>query len=304
MSNFSNTLEEQPLVSVVIPCYNHDQFVQESIQSVIDQDYKNIELIIIDDGSQDRSVEKIEEMIKSCEQRFTRFEFRSRPNKGLCTTLNEAIVWAEGELFAPLASDDILKVNKTSLQVAYLNDFPDVLGVFAGIELLAGVQVKHEITRPCRLNESKKYDFNDIFLHNHFLPAPTQMLRLDAVKKIGGYKDDFIVEDWLMWLLLTEAGGKLGYISEKLAFYRRHDGNLSGDVKKMHLGRLQIVELFKNKKKYKLAMSKILMIHANEIYCCSKKKSTKYFGQAIIKEPKIILSKSFIAYILKFLTFK
>ena len=58
-----NIEENNPLVSVVIPCYNHEQFVQESIKSVIDQDYKNIELIVIDDGSKDGSVEKIKKIL-------------------------------------------------------------------------------------------------------------------------------------------------------------------------------------------------------------------------------------------------
>ena len=102
----------QPLVSVVIPCYNHESFVQDSIQSVIDQTYQNIELIIIDDGSKDGSVEKIKEMIPACQERFIRFEFRHRPNKGLSATLNEALEWCEGEFFSPLASDASFSASK------------------------------------------------------------------------------------------------------------------------------------------------------------------------------------------------
>ncbi|WP_083829471.1 glycosyltransferase family A protein [Oceanimonas sp. GK1] len=101
-------MNNNPLVSVVIPCYNHAQFVQESIQSVIDQDYENIELIIIDDGSKDNSVEVIQEMIPACEERFKRFEFRHRPNKGLCATLNEGIGLAAGDIIGFCSSDDIL----------------------------------------------------------------------------------------------------------------------------------------------------------------------------------------------------
>ena len=102
----------QPLVSVVIACYNHENFVQDCVQSIIDQTYENIELIIIDDGSKDGSVEKIQEMIPACKQRFVRFEFRYRPNKGLSATLNEALEWCEGTYFSPIASDDILLIKK------------------------------------------------------------------------------------------------------------------------------------------------------------------------------------------------
>ena len=113
-------ISEQPLVSIVIPSYNHERFIRDSIKSVIDQSYQNIELIIIDDGSTDVSVEKIQELIPLCEKRFTRFEFRHRPNKGLSATLNEALEWAQGEYFSSLASDDIILKDKIKIQTKFL----------------------------------------------------------------------------------------------------------------------------------------------------------------------------------------
>ncbi|MGA6331370.1 glycosyltransferase family 2 protein, partial [Acinetobacter baumannii] len=108
-------LNKQPLVSIVIPCYNHANFVQDCIQSVIAQTYQNIELIIIDDGSKDGSVEKIQEFIGECEKRFVRFEFRNRPNKGLSATLNEALEWCQGEYFSAIASDDMMLNDKIEI---------------------------------------------------------------------------------------------------------------------------------------------------------------------------------------------
>ena len=87
-----------PLVTVVIPSYNHSKYIQQSIQSVIDQTYARIELIVIDDGSQDDSVARIEVMRQLCEKRFERFLFITRENRGLSKTLNQGIALANGEL--------------------------------------------------------------------------------------------------------------------------------------------------------------------------------------------------------------
>lgn len=288
--------EQQPLVSIVIPCYNHSQFVQETIQSVIDQDYENIELIIIDDGSKDNSVEVIQEMIPACEERFVRFEFRYRPNKGLCATLNEALEWCRGEYLSPLASDDIIKKYKTRIQVDYLNKNRDVKGVFGDMEV-----IYKDGSKEVLLMQTAKYSFEDIFLHKHNLPAPTQMLRLAKVKEIGGYRSDLIIEDWSMWLFLTEDGSKLAYIDKVFSSYRRHDENLSGNLEEMHKGRLQVINLYKKHELYQQAKSKILMIQAHQIQTISKIKSIPFFLKAIVTNPKCILYRSFYTYFAKFI---
>lgn len=288
--------KQQPLVSVVIPCYNHAEFVQESIQSVIDQDYQNIELIIIDDGSKDNSVEVIQKMLPACEERFVRFEFSYRPNKGLCATLNEALEWCEGEFFSPLASDDIIKSYKISTQVEYLNSNPDVKGVFGDMEVIYKDGTKERLCKP-----AAKYSFEDIFLHKHNLPAPTQMLRLAKVKEISGYRSDLIIEDWSMWLFLTEDGTKLAYIDKVFSSYRRHEGNLSGDLDKMHKGRLQIVNLYKEHELYQQAKSRIMMIQAHEIQIFDKIKSIHFFIKAITLNPKWVFNRSFYTYFAKFI---
>lgn len=290
---------EQPLVSIAIPCYNHESFVQETIQSVINQDYKNIELIIIDDGSQDSSVEKIQQMVNDCINRFVRFEFRHRLNQGLCSTLNEALEWCNGEYFAPIASDDLIKPIKTSLQVNHLRENPDCIGVFGAVELLKENGSKETIT-----GKKATYSFNDIFLHNHNLPAPTQLLRLKDVRDIGGFKKELIIEDWSMWLFLTEDGGKLSYLDTVVSSYRRHEGNTSQQLDKMLRGRLQVVELFQHKKNYSLAKAKVFLIQAQDTVTVSRTEAIKLLLKAIKINSGCVFSKKLLALIFNLLSFR
>lgn len=287
--------EQQPLVSIVIPCYNHAQFVQETIQSVINQDYENIELIIIDDGSKDNSVEVIEKMKPACETRFKRFEFRHRPNKGLCATLNEALEWCEGIFISFIASDDIMRHYKTREQVEYLEENCNVTGVFGAVELLYKNGSRNEV-----VHKSNSYVFNDIFLHKHNLPAPTSMLRLNSIKNVNGFRENFIIEDWIMWLDLAQNNGTLDYLNRVFAAYRRHDGNLSGELDKMFEGRIQTVEVFKKHKLYRKAKAKIYLIQAIEVQYVHKVKSISYMLKGIYLNPLLLLSKAFFGYMVKF----
>ena len=75
---------EKPLVSVIVPAYNHETYVQDTINSIINQTYRNIELIVIDDGSKDSTWAKIQELKERCEKRFARVHFETKENEGTC----------------------------------------------------------------------------------------------------------------------------------------------------------------------------------------------------------------------------
>lgn len=248
-----------PLVSVVIPCYNHEQFVQDAIQSVINQTYENIELIIIDDGSKDDSVLQIQGLITECENRFIRFEFRSRPNKGLSATLNEALEWCEGKYYSAIASDDQMLNDKTTIQLKFLENNNEFVAVFGGVQLINEKNMKLDKW----LKEDRSYNFEDIIMHRHELPAPTQMIRLNAIKEVGGYAPKLFIEDWYMWLKLSE-NSNIHYISEVFSLYRQHDNNSSKRFDKMHQGRVEVLNFFKYHSSYKKAVENINWINTLE----------------------------------------
>lgn len=286
--------ESMPLVSVVVPCYNHENFVQECIQSVIDQDYQHIELIIIDDGSTDRSVQKIEEMYQACERRFVRFEFRHRPNKGLCATLNEALEWCEGIYFSPSASDDILVIQKISSQVNAFKNNHNIVAVFTGIFLID--QDKNILATK---GSREKFTFKDVFLRTQLMPGQAVMLVTKEIKQIGGYDESIKIEDLDLFLRLGEQGFWFLSIETPLVYYRKHGNNLSGNHQIMLDAIYTILEKYKGNPLYDQALSKSIMIEAHGMQVTDKKISWVYMKKALHIYPMNILSLSFIKYIIK-----
>lgn len=271
-------IKQEPLVSIAIPCYNHALYVIESINSVINQSYTNIELIIIDDGSSDDSVIIINEIIEKCKKRFVRFEFRSRPNIGLSATLNEAIEWCEGKYYSAIASDDIMINDKTSLQVDFLEDNLDYVAVFGGIGVIDyNGNSAYEL-----LGKSRSYSFDQIIMHKHNLPTPTQMVRLNTIRKVGGYDSNLYIEDWYMWLKLSELG-EIYYIDKIFCLYRIHESNMSKNLIKMQQARLDVLEHFKEYKKYNKAVKNTKWVNKFESY--AKDKSLNFFLLLYFKNP-------------------
>lgn len=236
---------EMPLVSVVIPCYNHQDFVQQAIQSVIDQDYSNIELIIIDDGSLDNSATEIKEMIAACEERFKRFEFRSRTNIGLCATLNESLEWCKGEFFSAIASDDIWLPYKTKVQVKLFNQSENTnIAVISGEMIKIDSKGKAENEASFVPPDVSIYNFLDVYKDNSRISAPTAMIRMQCLRDTGGYNSGVIIEDFYMWLAITNLGNNIMSVKEPFAKYRIHDNNTFSKIKEMSASKEKILQYF------------------------------------------------------------
>lgn len=270
-------MNQMPMVSVVIPSYNHGPYIQATIQSVIDQDYENIELIVIDDGSKDASVEKISAMVSVCKERFKRFEFRARENRGLCATLNEAIAWCDGTYFSAIASDDLMKVCKTRVQVNYLQQHKNCTAVFGGMDVLdaAGQFIAQYKVK------SEAYDFKKIFLMRQRICAPTQMIRTANLKAVCGYREDLAVEDWYMWLMLSAEFGTLDTVPTVLAGYRRHESNASKRIEAINVERVRIIDLFSSHPLYRRAKANALVNYAIDAQLYDKLRSISLLRDSI-----------------------
>lgn len=286
---------DAPLVSVIVPSYNHSAYIRECVESIIQQTYINIELIIIDDGSTDESERVIAELSDQCSDRFVRFESRHRSNRGLCATLNEAIEWCRGKYCSIIASDDVMLPQKTAMQVEYLEQNPNCAAVFGQVITISS---KSSVVNS-KKRIKKIYTFEDVFLHKHSLPAPTQMIRGDSLKKAGEYPSWLVIEDWYMWLALASDGSTLDNLGIETTLYRRHSGNLSRRIENMAQGRYQILRRYQQHPLYNSAVGNAIFMSAIDLQIYNKTHSIRLAIKAIIKAPSVMVQIRFFKFVIK-----
>lgn len=215
------TPSSEPLVSVIISSYNHAPYIEECIESVLAQTYPHIELLVVDDGSTDDSVERIQ----SLQHRYG-FDFQVQTNQGLTRTLNATIARARGSLIAPFGSDDVMLPDRIAIQVAHMQDKPEV-GICAGnIELIDGDGNPLPEKKQRRDTAFRRMNFDDVFLQRKpYPPAPTLLFRREALEAVGGFDTDINLEDLMIELKITQAGWYIDALNHVFARYRKHPTN-------------------------------------------------------------------------------
>lgn len=263
-----------PLVSVCIPAYNHEKYIAECIESVINQDYKNLELIIINDGSKDKTHDVIRSYEQKCKERFVRFEYRNRENRGLCATLNEIVEWCRGKYFTACASDDMMIFNKISLLVDKLEKSSEQYVVAFGDaifmddksnEVYIDRKTKEYATKEKGykffldyFTVGKEFNYKDkknfgsykTLLAGNYLPAMSYVIKLEKIKEVGAWTSGNTVEDWEMWLKLSKKY-KFTYIDKPVALYRWHESNSCKIIRKNLI--YDSVKLIEKEKSYALS---------------------------------------------------
>jgi glycosyltransferase involved in cell wall biosynthesis len=191
--------KERPLVSVLLPVYNGEKYLRESIQGILRQTYADFELLILDDGSTDGS----REVVSSFDDARIRYFYHS--NCGLAATLNIGLNNACGELIARQDSDDISHIDRLDQQVGFFIENPStaILGTRALIVDEKGRQLGHH-RHPCSDNDIRlSLCFNNPFVHS------SVMFRKSAALQVGGYPTSpksNPPEDYALWIELSHLG--------------------------------------------------------------------------------------------------
>ncbi len=194
-------------VSIIVPCYNQAQYLDEALQSVLDQTYINWECIVVNDGSPDNTEEVAKKWIKM----DNRFKYLYQANGGLSSARNFGITNANGEYILPLDADD--KISPTYVALA--------IETFQQNSALKVVYCKAEkFGEEVGFFDLKPFSIKTLAIEN--IIFCTAMFRKEEWKKVGGYDVNMIygLEDWEFWIAILKNGGSVKRLDEVGFYYR------------------------------------------------------------------------------------
>jgi len=248
--------EKNGLVSIVVPAYNHGQYIDRCIDSIIAQSYTNIELIIVNDGSPDNTAERILARAAECKARFSRFIFIDKQNEGQIKTFNRGCFKATGQYLSICASDDAYTPDAIETLVSFLNENPDYI-LAVGDNYIMDAQdqtcfwdaqrnivtnkstAKYHTFGDFLQSERRKINFNSAefgsyssLLNGNYIPNGYVFRRDIFIDTIGGYSEAATLEDFYLHLQLSKHG-KYKWINQPLFYYRWHSGNTVRQTDKM-----------------------------------------------------------------------
>lgn len=193
-----------PLVSIICLCYNHEKYVEETLSSVWSQTYQNIEVIIVDDASQDESVKVIRQFLEENPASFPVKTMFLEQNVGNCRAFNQAWRRASGKYVIDLATDDVILPDRVEKQVAFFETLsPDYGVVFSESRYMDAQGKLLEYHFAERYRHIRPIPEGDVFLEvlsGYFISSPAMMIRSEVLEKLGGYDETLAYEDFDFWV--------------------------------------------------------------------------------------------------------
>ena len=227
----------QPLVSVIVPAYNVERYVETCLQSILDQSYQNFEIIVVNDGSSDNTGEVIQSFHDE------RISYYSQENMGVSKARNSGITLAKGDFIALLDADDWWHEDKLEKQLKVLSD--------ASIDVSYTDQYLTD--EDGRKFDSSKVngvsgDITDQIISGNFVNTSSAIIRKSFLDKIWAKYDESypVCEDWFFWFFLAINGAKFHFLDERITPYRQHSESLSKNFERMYNKSYQLLKYFED----------------------------------------------------------
>lgn len=215
-------IQDSILISVVVPVYNGEKYISQTISSVLSQTYKNWELLIVDDCSEDSTLKIVEEYQKENDRIVV---LRTKKNSGVAIARNIGIKQARGEYIALLDADDIWRETKLEKQLELaLKECADIVYCSYGLIDSEGKNLNRDFIVP-------PYTSFELMLVSSAISCSTAMISTNILKK-NLFKNEYYHEDLMLWLELLSIPVKAAGVVDVLADYRQIEGSRSH--KKLH----------------------------------------------------------------------
>lgn len=221
-----------PLVSVIVPTYNHEKYIEQCIRSVMHQTFFDWELIVVDDGSTDGTGFKVLRLARE-DQRLRIVNQCHRGIYGLNATYNTALKESQGTYIAILEGDDFWPDDKLAKQMAIHLANPDIILSYGATKIFSEGVFHSWHIKPSIVGDVTTYTFRREFLLNqaHIVPA-SAIIRRTALEEIGGFQSypGFPATDLPTWLALSRLTGIVHVSADILGYWRRHDGQVTSQL--------------------------------------------------------------------------
>ncbi|MEY4278363.1 MAG: hypothetical protein RL377_367 [Bacteroidota bacterium] len=218
-----------PLISVLLPVYNAEQYLKQSLESILGQTYTNLEIIIINDGSSDQS----KEIINSYQD--ARIVYIEQPhNKGLIACLNEGIQIAKGDYIIRMDADDIAFNNRIEKQINFLASNPSIAVVGSN-----AIFIEDNVNAPIAnwdldLKIKTSQEIRKTLLWENCLIHPSICMRSSIAKSFYYDKDQKNYEDFDLWLRIIAKNLNIAKINEPLLYYRVQPNSITQTAIRKH----------------------------------------------------------------------
>lgn len=253
------------MVSFIIISYKHADYIADCLESILHQTYTNMEILYLDDCSDDGTYEAALKYLKRLEKRFNRVFFSQNvSNQGLVHNLNRLVQKSQGKYIKFLAADDFMLPDGISDMVEYMEKFPEIDLLYTnGIQGNENVHFPiTEVAKYPRLYEGNSPSGVGLMTQlyqNDFIAAPGVLVRRDTYSKYGLYDEAIGIEDWDFYLRIAEYG-MIGFLNKMTVCYRILDSSMSHSSlpqKRVHMRKSEFLILEKYKDKVENSNRKI-----------------------------------------------
>lgn len=222
-------MQSKPLVSIYIPYYNDEKFLKTSIEAVLNNDYQNFELVLLNHATTD-SCREIAHSYK--DSRIKHVDMEKNYGAGGGLLFEKMLEIAKGKYIKPLCADDVLRKDGLSTLVEYMENNTNIDFAFGDIEY---INVNGKDLENSWFQERKYFSINNteadcirLYAEGHsFLPYVGSIIKRNILKNIPINKTYIMTFDMYLWAILLCDGYKIGYINEKVVNYRIHDLQVS-----------------------------------------------------------------------------